>query len=253
MTTDTDKITCLRCVARITMTQYEKQMRHDKFIKGSGCYECRSCGKQTRDTGEGEVSARLCLSCWNAAGLENEHNDGHHEGNPNPDCPMCNEKEDNMEETKKGWAEDQILDEGARDKVKLLYNCPDCGENRLSHLHRSEDDVSVDCASCGTVYVPEFEAEKQIKEVNEMLSEISDDLQLKMELTESESDLVNRLCILANEDTTELTIDEAAMTLHCLLYPDGWNDGIDVEKESDQLDSLIRKLARFVADHYGRA
>ena len=139
----------------------EDTVKVDKFNRGSGCYTCAMCGKQTRETGGCESNCRLCLSCFEQAGLENEHQDGHH-GDPNPDCPMCKVR-------KVGWPQDQILDEGDVDRVKLLYNCPDCGENRLSHLHRGEDDASVDCASCGTVYVPEFEAEKQLKEAAEIL------------------------------------------------------------------------------------
>lgn len=36
----------------------------DKFELGSGCYECSDCGKQTRETGEGESSCELCLLCY---------------------------------------------------------------------------------------------------------------------------------------------------------------------------------------------
>jgi hypothetical protein len=47
------------------------------FEPGSGCYTCNSCGKLTRETGEGESRCDLCAACYYEAGLENTHNDDH--------------------------------------------------------------------------------------------------------------------------------------------------------------------------------
>lgn len=51
-------------------------------------YKCGDCGKQTRETGDGESSVELCKSCFNKATLENEHADY---GHPKPvaGCPTC--------------------------------------------------------------------------------------------------------------------------------------------------------------------
>lgn len=74
-----------------------------QFKPGSGCFICRCCGKQTRDTGNDEGSVGLCLACYESAGEDNNHADNHAEGawdperGPEPDwlredraaCPIC--------------------------------------------------------------------------------------------------------------------------------------------------------------------
>ncbi len=49
-------------------------MRNKHFRRGQGAYTCQSCGKLTRDT-EGEGGCRLCLDCFNLAGIENSISD----------------------------------------------------------------------------------------------------------------------------------------------------------------------------------
>jgi len=44
--------------------------------KLGGCFTCENCGKKTRDTGNDEASAQLCLRCLNADFLENLSSDG---------------------------------------------------------------------------------------------------------------------------------------------------------------------------------
>lgn len=45
----------------------EMNNKHNShFRHGSGCYECKNCGKQTRDTGEGESGWQLCRKCYDA-------------------------------------------------------------------------------------------------------------------------------------------------------------------------------------------
>lgn len=62
--------------------------RNDRFQRGSGIYVCRICGKRTRETGGDESNVELCFSCFEEAGLENEHSDyGHDE--PVDGCPTC--------------------------------------------------------------------------------------------------------------------------------------------------------------------
>lgn len=57
---------------------------------GSGCYKCNSCGKLTRETGEGESSCKLCYTCYEESGYWNAHSDGHHEEVKDKNCPFCN-------------------------------------------------------------------------------------------------------------------------------------------------------------------
>ena len=63
-----------------------------RFKAGSGVYTCRDCGKDTRATGQGEEGVELCRHCYEDAGMENEHNDGHHDGNPQANCRQCQAK-----------------------------------------------------------------------------------------------------------------------------------------------------------------
>lgn len=63
--------------------------RRKGFTIGSGCYRCQSCGKLTRDDGNGDsVNCRLCTGCFYESGLENEHQDGGH-AEFIAGCPLC--------------------------------------------------------------------------------------------------------------------------------------------------------------------
>lgn len=63
-------------------------MPRDRFKSGSGCYECISCGKRTRETGDEEGELRLCRRCFRESERENFHSDdGHTE--PIESCPIC--------------------------------------------------------------------------------------------------------------------------------------------------------------------
>lgn len=59
---------------------------------GPGCYiyKCRICGVIVCDTtGSNEAGTLLCLACYDASTIENEHLDGYHDSTPNPTCPLC--------------------------------------------------------------------------------------------------------------------------------------------------------------------
>lgn len=64
---------------------------NSRFRKGSGVYVCLGCGKRTRETGSSESNVELCIDCYDDAGMENEHDDGHHDDNPHSDCRWCRE------------------------------------------------------------------------------------------------------------------------------------------------------------------
>ncbi len=49
----------------------------NRFARGSGCYRCRCCNRQTRSTGNGDnENVLLCVQCFELAGLENAVQDG---------------------------------------------------------------------------------------------------------------------------------------------------------------------------------
>jgi len=48
-----------------------------KFRKGQGCYNCRICGRKTRDTGDQAIGSELCPHCWEMGGEENSFQDGY--------------------------------------------------------------------------------------------------------------------------------------------------------------------------------
>lgn len=51
--------------------------RFSRNLTGKSTYVCGCCGRQTRDTGLGEQGCELCAFCYEAAGEENAHSDGH--------------------------------------------------------------------------------------------------------------------------------------------------------------------------------
>lgn len=57
------------------MATTAKQARNSQFKKGSAVYECRVCGKFTRDTGGDNGDAQLCALCYDLAGEENSLSD----------------------------------------------------------------------------------------------------------------------------------------------------------------------------------
>lgn len=55
---------------------------------GTKMSKCVDCGKRTHQTSDN--STNLCRACFDAAGILNEHSDGHHDANPNIDeCASC--------------------------------------------------------------------------------------------------------------------------------------------------------------------
>lgn len=58
--------------------------------RNNGTDVCASCNVRTWKD-RIDASTGLCEACYEEAGLENEHSDGHHEVNPNPECPDCKE------------------------------------------------------------------------------------------------------------------------------------------------------------------
>jgi hypothetical protein len=53
-------------------------MKANRFQKGSGIYNCENCKRATRATGGNDNEhLRLCVECYNIAGLENQLADSH--------------------------------------------------------------------------------------------------------------------------------------------------------------------------------
>ncbi len=46
----------------------------NRFAKGSGCFACCNCGRETRNV-DGNGHLDMCPECYEAAGLENEISD----------------------------------------------------------------------------------------------------------------------------------------------------------------------------------
>ena len=44
---------------------------NDRFRRGSGCFECEMCGRETRETGDGNAHLGFCPQCRAAAEIEN--------------------------------------------------------------------------------------------------------------------------------------------------------------------------------------
>lgn len=54
-------------------------------------YTCKVCqtAKPIDEWDRDSHGCDLCVSCYDAAGLENEHSDGYHDDTPDPNCPDC--------------------------------------------------------------------------------------------------------------------------------------------------------------------
>lgn len=61
--------------------------------KNAGTATCVECG-QRRQKANIDPSTGLCPDCYEQAGLENEHQDAMHEGQPDPKCKMCQDSND---------------------------------------------------------------------------------------------------------------------------------------------------------------
>ena len=46
--------------------------KHNRFARGSGCYRCQNCKRQTRDTGGDNGNLQLCPECYEIAGIQND-------------------------------------------------------------------------------------------------------------------------------------------------------------------------------------
>lgn len=58
---------------------------------GGGVYKCTSCGKKTRETGEGESSLGVCRACHEYMGWENFCSDNcDQDGTHDPRCRIGN-------------------------------------------------------------------------------------------------------------------------------------------------------------------
>lgn len=56
----------------------------------SACYICANCKHNTRNVGGDEAGLDLCELCYDEAGRENAHSDGHHADEKDMDCHECN-------------------------------------------------------------------------------------------------------------------------------------------------------------------
>lgn len=56
----------------------------NRFQRGSGCYNCGSCGRKTRGTGRGDNELTgMCVECYEIGGIENQIADN----STDPDVP----------------------------------------------------------------------------------------------------------------------------------------------------------------------
>lgn len=50
---------------------------------------CVGCGKKTTSGIDGAIDLALCRPCYEDSGMENEHSDGHHQDEADPNCRFC--------------------------------------------------------------------------------------------------------------------------------------------------------------------
>lgn len=68
------------------MTKTKRQ----NFSRFNQPVQCRSCDRMTTwSDSNGYHGLDLCKTCFDAASMENEHNDGYHADKPNNGCKQC--------------------------------------------------------------------------------------------------------------------------------------------------------------------
>lgn len=73
--------------------QYQKQeaakdLARAKFSGLNKLCKCGCCGMKTHSSIDGNVGIELCRTCYESAGLQNEHSDRGH-ATRKDDCPSC--------------------------------------------------------------------------------------------------------------------------------------------------------------------
>jgi transposase-like protein len=60
-----------------TSATFSEEIRkvRSQFRKGSGCFECRACGKKTRENGSSNSQVQLCPKCQAQFERENSESD----------------------------------------------------------------------------------------------------------------------------------------------------------------------------------
>lgn len=80
----------------VMITNKEDAVGNRTFQKrafgNSSTYTCSSCKHLTRTTDNDAANCNLCALCYEEAGLENAHSDGHHKTEVEPLCYQCNPK-----------------------------------------------------------------------------------------------------------------------------------------------------------------
>jgi cytochrome c553 len=62
-------------IAAVKVYSPNSQFQHGFGRQGGGCYKCVECGKQTRETGQGESALGYCAYCFEVSGWENTVSD----------------------------------------------------------------------------------------------------------------------------------------------------------------------------------
>lgn len=55
------------------------------------CFQCKIQLNSSNHTSDTSHVNPMCNRCYDMAGYENEHQDGYHDDEPHPFCPMCDE------------------------------------------------------------------------------------------------------------------------------------------------------------------
>ena len=153
--TATKKTSTKKTTATKTSTKTAAK-KHSGFEKGSGCYTCKSCGKQTRAGADGDPSAvnvGLCTTCWEKAGDENAVMDG----------------QLSQEEFNKRWGvNENFLNEGKPDFINdnpVQPTVTDIGdEDEIINIHAEAEKIANLPDPEAPVVKAETPAEKPAKE-----------------------------------------------------------------------------------------
>lgn len=91
-----DRVRLLKAIKDLIKEKEDRALERDslkeaKLSARNIMAKCRMCGKLTHSNVQG-AGLDLCNKCFEQAGLENEHADGMHDAQPDPDCEWCDEE-----------------------------------------------------------------------------------------------------------------------------------------------------------------
>src|SRR5215471_9857384 len=123
-------------------------------LDNRGTKPCLHCGVLSWASRVDEGTGLLCRGCYDAAGYENEHQDGYHTDRREPLCPTCDPSREARRMARAAARvaayADVAADRAARATAKEASypHCPNCGDRRPKTKSWEQTGVAGLCSTC---------------------------------------------------------------------------------------------------------